>query len=153
MDSPKLTVSVIVVTYNRADMLVDTLESLTRQSRLPDEVLVVDNNSTDTTRQVAESFMGRLNLRYIFEKIQGTSTARNTGVENATGDILAFLDDDCVADKEWLYYLEAPFLKDPAIGIVGGEVLACRVKGTLVEDFCIADAMLKMGEKSPEKNS
>ena len=155
MDSQetRLTISVIIVTFNRADMLAETLSSLTAQLRIPEEVIVVDNNSTDTTKHVVESFSGRMNIRYIFEGIQGTSTARNTGIKNASGDIIAFLDDDCLAQKEWLHYLERPFLRDHSIGVVGGEILGCRVKGTLIEDYCIADGMLQVGGLCPKKGS
>lgn len=149
----KLKISVIIVTYNRASMLADVLTSLTTQLRQPEEVIVVDNNSVDTTKQVAESFNDRLNICYIFESIQGTSFARNTGIKNATGDIVVFLDDDCIAQKEWLYYLERPFLRDPSIGIVGGEILGLRVKGTLIEGFCIADGMLQVGRFAPKEEN
>ncbi|MCG6534401.1 MAG: glycosyltransferase family 2 protein [Syntrophales bacterium LBB04] len=141
----KSQISVVIITFNRAQMLADVLASLTEQKRLPDEVVVVDNNSRDDTKQVALSFKDRLNIKYVFEGKQGVSFARNTGIANASGDIIAFIDDDCVAQKEWLYYLELPFLRDPSIGIVGGDILAYRVKGNLIEDFCIAEEMLRVG--------
>ena len=140
----KLRFSVIIPTFNRAKMLEEALRSLTLQTRIPEEVIVVDNNSCDNTKEVTEQFSYQLNIKYIMEKMQGTSTARNTGIKNSSGDIVVFLDDDCVANKEWLHYLELPFLRDPSIGMVGGEILACRVKGTLIEDYCIADAMLRV---------
>ncbi|MFA5389077.1 MAG: glycosyltransferase family A protein, partial [Candidatus Omnitrophota bacterium] len=115
------------------------------QTRLPDEVLVVDNNSSDNTREVVDNFNHGLKIKYVLERTQGTSIARNTGIKNASGDIIVFFDDDCVAEKEWLHYTELPFLKDPSIGMVGGEVLACRIKGSLIEDYCIAEAMMKLG--------
>lgn len=140
-----LKISVIIVTYNRAQMLKEALESLTTQSRLPDEVLVVDNNSSDQTKSVAESFSGRLNINYIFEPVQGTSTARNTGIGHARGNLIIFFDDDCIAERDWLHYMEIPFIRDPAIGMVGGQIQDCRVKGTLVEDYCIAESLLNVG--------
>lgn len=141
----KLTLSVIIVTYNRADMLAETLDSIVEQTRVPDEVVIVDNNSTDHTKAVAERYKNKLNIVYVFEGIQGTSTARNTGVKASKGDIIVFTDDDCIADKNWLHYMELPFLRDPSIGIVGGEIMACRVMGTLVEDYCIAESLLRVG--------
>jgi len=146
-----LKISVIIITFNRAHMLKDTLSSLVQQVRLPDEVVVVDNNSTDDTKEVALGFSPELNIRYVFEGTQGVAVARNTSIKNASGDILAFIDDDCVAEKEWLRYLELPFLKDPSIGMVAGKILGCRVKGTLVEDYCIADALLGAGDDSPQE--
>jgi glycosyltransferase involved in cell wall biosynthesis len=148
----KLKISVIIVTYDRAKMLRDALCSLAAQTRLPDEVIVVDNNSSDNTKEVVDNFKQGLNIKYVLERTQGTSTARNTGIKDASGDIIVFLDDDCVADKKWLHYLELPFLRDPAIGIAGGEILACRTKGTLIEDYCIADAMMKLGFDSERDN-
>ena len=142
----KLRISVVIITFNRAGMLGDTLFSLYQQQRLPEEVVVVDNNSTDATKEVVLGFNGRLNIRYVFEATQGVAVARNTGIKNSTGEIIAFIDDDCIADKEWLRFLELPFLKDPLVGMVAGEIRACRVKGTLVEDFCIADAFMRMCE-------
>jgi len=150
-DRPKL--SVVIVTYNRSDMLRDALRSLVVQTRLPDEVIVVDNNSSDDTKQVVDTFNRELKINYLLERTQGTSIARNTGIKAASGDIVVFLDDDCVAEKEWLHYLELPFLRDPSIGIVGGEIRACRVKGTFVEDYCIADAMMKFVSDKNERGS
>jgi GT2 family glycosyltransferase len=68
------------------------------------EVLLVDNNSKDETRKVAEEFSrkGTINLRYFFEGRQGKSFALNKGLENARGGIIAFLDDDVLMDKGWL---------------------------------------------------
>jgi glucosyl-dolichyl phosphate glucuronosyltransferase len=147
----KLKISVIIITFNRAAMLIDVLTSLTKQKRFPDEVVVVDNNSKDDTRNVALSFEGKLNIRYVLEVKQGVSFARNAGIANASGDILVFTDDDCVPQEEWLHYLEVPFLRDPAIGIVGGDILAHRVKGNLIEDFCIAEEMLRVGAFSTKQ--
>lgn len=141
----KLKISVIIPTYNRAEMLKGALFSLMKQARIPDEVVVVNNNSSDNTPEVVADFKDKLNIKYLIEPTQGTSTARNTGIKNASGEIIVFLDDDCVADENWLHYLELPFLRDSSIGMVGGEIFACRVKGTLVEDYCIADAMLRVG--------
>ena len=146
-------ISLIIVTYNRKDMLEEVLSAIVTQTRLPDEVIVVDNNSSDATKEVVLSFKDKLNMHYVFEGVQGTSTARNTGIKNASNDIIVFTDDDCVPEKEWLYHLEQPFLRDPSIGVVGGEILGCRVKGTMVEDFCIADAILRVGDPNAKEEA
>jgi len=93
-DSPLI--SVVIPTYNRSPMLRDALEHLTRQ-RLPVdqfEVIVADDGSSDDTRQVAESFAGRLRLKYTFQKDLGyrVSAARNAGARLATAPVLVFLD-------------------------------------------------------------
>jgi glycosyltransferase involved in cell wall biosynthesis len=130
-----LSISVIIITRNRAESLKDTLTSLVKQSRQPDEVIVVDNGSQDNTKEIALSFSNRLNIRYVYEGQRGIPHARNTGIRNATKDIIAFIDDDCVADKNWLKYLEIPFVKDPYIGVVGGEVSHLKAGQGIVDEF------------------
>lgn len=130
-----LTVSVVIATRNRADWLRDTLESVAKQSRAPDEVVVVDNASTDHTKDVVLSFADRLNVRYVHEPRRGIPYARNAAVRSATGDIVAFIDDDCVANEDWLRYIEMPFLRDPNVGAVGGEISYDRVGDGTVEEF------------------
>ncbi len=130
-----LSISVVVVTLNRANLLQKALISLTRQERQPDEVIVVDNASTDNTKEIVLSFRNKLNIKYIYEKRRGIPYARNTGVKNATKDIIAFTDDDCVADRNWLKYLEIPFIKDPHIGVVGGEVSYLKGEQGVVDEF------------------
>jgi len=97
--------SVVIPTYNRANELVRTLESL-RELNVsePWEVIVVDNNSSDNTRDVvlAASKEFPASLRYIFEKEQGRSAALNAGIKAAQGDIIAVTDDDVRVDREWL---------------------------------------------------
>lgn len=106
-------ITVVLCTYNRCQSLLKALESLAA-SELPEavewEVLVVDNNSSDRTREVVEEFC-RHNLthfRYQFEPQQGKSFALNTGIREARGGIIAFVDDDVIADKAWLQNLTAP---------------------------------------------
>lgn len=99
--------SIIICTYNRSQSLGKTLESLERMivaEGIDWEVLVVDNNSKDETRELLEKFRrrGTLNLKYLFEAMQGKSYALNTGLKQARGEIVAFADDDVLMDKEWL---------------------------------------------------
>ena len=98
--------SVIVCTYNRAESLRDTLRALKAQQPLAGrewEVIVVDNNSNDHTRQVIKEFQLEWPLlRYEFEGEQGLSHARNHGISAARGDILLFTDDDVIPESDWL---------------------------------------------------
>jgi glycosyltransferase involved in cell wall biosynthesis len=98
--------SIIVCTYNRAESLRDTLRALkAQQTAAPQnwEVIVVDNNSKDHTRQVVEEVQQCWpKLRYEFEAKQGLSHARNHGIEAACGDILLFTDDDVLPESDWL---------------------------------------------------
>lgn len=87
-------ISVIIPVYNGARYLGEAIESVLAQTHLPDEVMVVDDGSTDDSAGVAQSYPVRL-LR---QANSGASVARNHGVEAASGDLLAFLD----ADDLWL---------------------------------------------------
>ncbi len=98
-------ISVVVCTYNRAQLLEQALKSLHEQALDPAlyEIVVVDNNSSDNTRAVAESFSRRmLNFRYCFEGTQGLSHARNRGWRQARGEYVGYIDDDCKVPAQWL---------------------------------------------------
>lgn len=104
---PTLDCSVIVCTYNRAASLADTLRAL-QALEVPEglrwEVVVVDNNSKDDTRQVVDAFArGFPQLRYIFQPLQGLSHARNLGIAEARGEYLLFTDDDVLPEPDWLH--------------------------------------------------
>ncbi len=131
----ELTISVAVVTRNRAQLLRTALQSLVEQVRPPDQVVVVDNASGDDTPAVARSFAGQLNLTLLREETVGIPQARNKALEHCTGDLVAFFDDDCKAEPHWLVELEVPFLKDPHIGAVGGSLLALTGQSELVAQF------------------
>jgi glucosyl-dolichyl phosphate glucuronosyltransferase len=119
-------ISVILCTYNRCQSLARALDSVAA-AQMPDsldwQVLIVDNNSKDDTRQVADRFCRRdpKHFRYVFEAQQGKSFALNRGIEEASGDVLAFIDDDITAEPEWLFELTKP-LSDPRWAGTGGRV-------------------------------
>jgi len=101
-------ISVIICTYNRANSLKDTLDYLKNQSYKDDswELIVVDNNSNDNTKEIINSYKNKLpNLTYQFEPNQGLSFARNLGIKYAHGDIIAFTDDDVLPEADWLYQI------------------------------------------------
>ena len=104
VEAPKI--SVLVCTYNRCQNLGGAIESIAAQSLPPSlqwEIVVVDNNSSDQTRQVVEDFGRRCpgHFRYLFEPRQGKSHALNTGIKEARGDIIAFIDDDVTVEPMW----------------------------------------------------
>jgi len=120
-------ISVIVCTYNRAKSLEKTLESFLGQKFSSDvlwELIVVDNNSKDNTKQLVEYFLSKFQgkLRYVLELTQGLSFARNKGIQKALGDIVAFTDDDCFVDKNWVNNIYKSFEMFQCVGI-GGQVL------------------------------
>jgi glucosyl-dolichyl phosphate glucuronosyltransferase len=107
-----MSITVILCTYNRCRDLPTVLDSLAA-SKLPSEmeweVLVVDNNSNDRTRDVVAEFCRRSHapFRYLFEAQPGKSYALNTGIREAKGDIVVFVDDDVRVETDWLLNLTA----------------------------------------------
>jgi glycosyltransferase involved in cell wall biosynthesis len=119
-------ISAVICTFNRASYLRKAIQSLVEQTLDVGryEILVVDNRSTDDTKRVVtEEFSHIANLRYFYEPIQGLSQARNTGWQNATGEYVAYLDDDAIASPQWLETIVAVFETiTPKPGGVGGKV-------------------------------
>ena len=118
--------SVVICTHNRAGYLAEAIRSVQEQTLRPDryEVIVVDNVSTDGTRQIVEalSATSRAPVRYLYEERLGSSAARNAGIAQAKGDLLAFMDDDAVATPGWLARLANVFEEDEGIVCVGGGI-------------------------------
>ena len=130
LPAPPLAISVVICTHNRSRMLAKTLASL-RAMRAPDgvpwEVCLVDNNSTDDTAsvlaQLAGTF-GEVPVRRVVEPRQGVAFARNTGVIEAKGDVIAFVDDDVEVDPDWLAVIHKTFADDTGLSILGGRLKA-----------------------------
>jgi len=118
----KSTVSVIIVTKSHAEQLARCLHSLAQLDRLPDEVLVVDNDSRDSTRETVLRFRGPFDVRYVHFSGFGIGKVRNAGIREARGDLLVFVDDDATVNKDWLRNLEREFLKNPHLGVCGGSI-------------------------------
>jgi glycosyltransferase involved in cell wall biosynthesis len=122
-----LDATILICTYNRAEDLATTLDSIARL-RVPAEInwelLVVDNNSTDSTRQVVAQRIPLFPaaLRYLFEPKQGKSTALNSGMAQANGRIIVFTDDDVRVPQHWLEAAIRPLLDDPTLDYTGGPV-------------------------------
>lgn len=121
--------SLVIATYNRAEQLMVTLGSVAMQSAAPEtwECIVVDNNSSDDTRQRIVAFAkqhSRLNIRYIFEKNQGLSHARNAGITASCGDIVAFIDDDERIVEEFITAYIELFDQHPDAMAAGGKIIA-----------------------------
>jgi glycosyltransferase involved in cell wall biosynthesis len=113
-------------TYNRAGALSLALESLRSQDLDPEryEIVVVDNNSTDRTREMVEAFAGKTpTVRYVFEPRQGIAYARNTGILSAVAPIIAFTDDDVRVARDWATTILAVLATHPEAACVGGKVL------------------------------
>ena len=153
MNEPE--VSVVIGTYNRCDVLRGALESLMTQDSggVNYEVIVVDNNSTDDTRNMVESLSNKLqakNLIYCFERTQGVSHARNRGITAARGRLIAFTDDDIRPAPNWIASVRAGFEKFPNADCIGGRVLPqpkTEFPGWLTSKHWTPLALLDMGDK------
>jgi glycosyltransferase involved in cell wall biosynthesis len=103
---PQVLLSVVICTYNRSSILPICLRALLQNTATGSwEVIVVDNNSTDSTREVFESFVaesGESTLKYVFEPKVGLSNARNRGWKEASGEYVGYLDDDGRPPRDWL---------------------------------------------------
>ena len=110
--------SVIVPTYNRKDKIGDCLDSLINQDYPNFETIVVDDGSTDDTSKIVSNYPVKLIKN---EKNLGLWEARNIGIENSKGEIIAFLDDDALAERDWLKKL-VECMNSPEIAVVTGPI-------------------------------
>lgn len=126
MDTKPTSVSVVVCTLGDSELLGQTLTSLQEQT-YPDElceIIVVDNGPEERALSVVSKAnrQGKKNIEYLKERELGLSNARNTGVLAAKGDVIAFIDDDAVADPEWISSLVQVYMEQDA-SCVGGKVV------------------------------
>ena len=126
-------VSVVVCTYNGSRTIRDCLDGASRLAYPDYEVIVVDDGSSDATAVIARQY----DCRLIQTENRGLASARNSGLAAATGDIIAYLDDDAYPDPDWLTYLAATFLRTGYAG-VGGPNIAPPGDGPIAE--CVARA-------------
>jgi glycosyltransferase involved in cell wall biosynthesis len=124
--------SIIICTYNRADILRETLASLASlevPADLPCELIIVDNDSTDHTQSVVRSSnQFSMPVRYIREQRSGQSHARNTGMRSANGSIILFTDDDVRPPHDWIGQMCGPILAGTADAVAGGVAMAPHLK-------------------------
>jgi glycosyltransferase involved in cell wall biosynthesis len=121
----KLLLSVVICTYNRANYLEKVLQSLLEQNVDIDnyEILVIDNNSNDNTKQVIEKFQKlSQRIRYYFEPNQGIAYSRTAAFTQTNSEIIGFTDDDCIAEPNWIQSIIDSFTLDSNIGVAGGKI-------------------------------
>src|SRR5213595_1054677 len=111
-------ISVVVCSYNGARTIRDCLDGLAKLRYPNYEVIVVNDGSTDETASLAQEFPFRL----ISTENRGLSAARNTGYQEATGEIVAYIDDDASPDPDWLSYIAAAFQKEDFAGVGGPNI-------------------------------
>jgi glycosyltransferase involved in cell wall biosynthesis len=120
-----LDVSVLIATYNRAETLRQTLESMTHLDRngLRVEFVIIDNNSSDNTKEVIKSFTDKLPIRYLFEARPGKNCALNKALNEASlGELVVFTDDDVEPKQNWLQTIVSVSHRWPDYKVFGGEI-------------------------------
>lgn len=119
--------TVVICTHNRAPILADTLAGLARVAVPPGgvELVLVDNASSDATAEVWRRHSNRFPfpVRYVYEERLGLSHARNRGIAEASGSVVAFLDDDAVPERDYVVGLLSVYERFPDAGCVGGRVI------------------------------
>ncbi|MCA1995120.1 MAG: glycosyltransferase [Coleofasciculus sp. S288] len=120
MSDPQI--SAIICTHNREQYLGAAIDSLLQQEFSSYEVIVVDNASSDRTREIVADRLSNPRICYVYEPVTGLSVARNTGAKEARSPILAYLDDDAVASPGWLKAIYDAYESNEKLAIAGGKV-------------------------------
>lgn len=118
----KMMISVVIPAFNAAHTIIKCLKALEKQTLLPYEVIIVDDGSRDGLEEIIIKIRPTFKIKKLFflrQNHQGVSAARNLGAKKASGQILAFIDSDCIPGEDWLRNLVAPF-SDAGVGAVGG---------------------------------
>jgi len=147
-----LLVSIIISTYNYATYLPKAIRSCLNQTYKYLEVIVVDDGSTDNTSDVVQEFIDK--IIYVYQENQGVSSARNTGLDHATGDFITFLDADDSLTNDSIEVRLDVLLKHDEIGFVMGESYSedtysgrlsyrQKVKKVLISDRFYEDHLMK----------
>jgi glycosyltransferase involved in cell wall biosynthesis len=122
-------ISVVVPTYNRSRLLSLCIESLLKQTYASYEIIVVNDGSSDNTGEVVSGFVKRSHRVRLFSNRtnRGEAASRNVGIRNAKGEIIAFVDDDCVADNDLLKNIVKTFSKTKSLAGVEGKTVPARL--------------------------
>lgn len=128
------TISVVVPVLNSEKTIENCIKSLLNQDypKGKYEIIIVDNRSSDNTSSIIQKY-GK-NLRFLKEQKRNSYYARNKGIVNAKGSIIAFIDSDCIADRNWLSYISKAF-ENKSLKIVGGKINS-YVKNTPILEYC-----------------
>ncbi|WP_244169847.1 MULTISPECIES: glycosyltransferase [Paenibacillus] len=155
-DVPKI--SIIICTYNRAALLLKTLQSLLPLENLDQaEVILVDNSSKDDTAAVVKRFMDTegtdMDIRYILEPVQGLSAARNTGILASKSPLIAFLDDDAIPCRNWITTIVDTFDQKPEVMAMGGKIapiFESKRPDWLIKPFELPYTIVDLGNRIKE---
>ncbi len=115
-------ISVIIPIYNGEKTLKECLSSVTNQNYSNYEIIIVDNNSTDNTKKIIGDYsIVNKNIKYVFEGRKGRGAARNTGINNSTGEIIVMTDSDCIVPINWLEEITKPIREEKERVVMGLE--------------------------------
>lgn len=122
--------SIIICTYNGKNKIIRTLESIVSSANNLQgdgkvELIVVDNNSNDGTKELIDNYNygDNIEYRYLLETRRGLSYARNKGISVAKGEIIVFTDDDIIVDRNWIAEIQKEINQNPDIKMLGGRTL------------------------------
>lgn len=135
-------ISVIVPTFNRSIQLKKCIDSLMTQSYNKNkfEIIIINDGSTDNTINFLESIKTIPNISIINQDNKGPASARNQGLKKSKGDYIAFIDDDCIASRDWLLELTSSLPQDPKIAGIGGKIHG--LSNTIIDKFIENDIYL-----------
>jgi glycosyltransferase involved in cell wall biosynthesis len=128
-------ISIIVPTYNRKFFLENCLKSLFNQTYPQDkyEIIIIDDGSNDGTGELIKKLSKNHHLRYFYQENKGWSSGRNLGIKKAKGEIIVFIDSDCIAFPEWLRIVALSFKKAAKeVGGIGGPTVTKIYKQNIV---------------------
>jgi len=128
METAAPVLSIVICTYNREEFIGKTLDHLSRQTLDNDqfEVIVVNNNSTDNTEKICQEFISQhpvMRIKYCLEMQQGHSYARNRGVNESEGSLIAYIDDDAFVHPEFGSNIIKFFNKRNDVQAIGGKII------------------------------
>jgi len=120
-------VSVVIPIYNGEKTLNECINSVLNQDYKNYEVILVDNNSTDKTKEIIKRFEKKnKRIKYFFESYKGTGSARNRGEINSKGDIILMTDSDCIIPKDWISKIVKEFSNKETKAVQGRIISQCK---------------------------
>jgi glycosyltransferase involved in cell wall biosynthesis len=146
-------IAAIICTHNRDRYLGAAIDSLLTQDRADYEIIIVDNASSDRTKEVVQPRLDNPLVKYVYEPELGLSVARNRGAKETEALILAYLDDDAEASSQWLRIIAQAYRDNEKLAIAGGKVTLILPEGInslpkwLSEDMAGALGSYDLGTK------
>lgn len=142
----RMDVSVVIPTCNRIAMLQKCISSLINQSypKEKTEIIIVDDSADSDTERIVNDFrLQNSHIKYLSQCRRGPAIARNLGIEASSGEMIAFIDDDCVADKYWLELMIDVHWDSPHIAAVGGNTVVWAQKAPILVSQFLANCSME----------